>query len=63
MIKAGNKVKIKPEWCDAPEEAEMECLVVSGEEPGKPRITIQFPLGMDINPTQTVDVEMVEVVA
>lgn len=62
MITKGQIVKIKPEWVDAPEELEMKCLVLSGEEIGKPRITIEYLIGLSINPTSIVDVKMVEVI-
>ncbi len=62
MIKAGQKVKILPEWCDCKEEELTEYLVIHGEEEGKPRITIQFDLDMVIQPTQVVQTYMVAVV-
>ena len=62
MINKGQILKNKTEWLDAPEESEIECLVLSGEEIGKPRITIEFQIGLTINPTSIVNVNMVDVI-
>ncbi len=61
MIKTGQFVSILPEYCDEEGEELLKCRVISGEEEGKPRITIEFPLGMTINPTQIIPTKMVKV--
>lgn len=61
MIQANQTVNIKPEFCDDPAEALIDFLVISGEEDGRPRITIEAQLGMNINPTEVVEAHMVNV--
>jgi hypothetical protein len=62
MINTGDTVNLLEQYCDEPSEALLKCKVISGEELGKHRITIEFPLDMTINPTQTIPAHMVEVV-
>jgi len=55
MIRAGDVVKIKPEWQDGGDD-EIEWRAVSDEEKG--RVDISPQLGLSINPIQTVTIDM-----
>jgi len=57
MIKAGDKVRIKPEWQDAGDD-KYEWIALGDEGGG--RVLIQPQLGMFINPNQIVNVEWLE---
>jgi hypothetical protein len=56
-IKAGDLVRIKPEWQDAGDDA-ITFVAVENEDGG--RVKIEAQLGLPINPTQVVKVEWLE---
>jgi len=56
MIRAGDVVKLKPEWQDNGDD-KIEWRAVSDEEKG--RVDISPQLGLPINPIQTVTVDMI----
>jgi hypothetical protein len=61
MIETGQYVTLKPEWCDCESESLVKKLVISGEEIGKPRITIRHICGFTIEPTELAQVYLVNV--
>lgn len=60
MFKIGDYVRIRPEWCDSPEEAKIIHIVVNVNEVTK-RCTIEAQgTGMHLAPTMVVSFEMIE---
>lgn len=57
MIKAGDRVYIRAEWQDKGDD-KVVFTAVENEDGG--RVLIQAQLGMNINPTQVVNVSMLE---
>lgn len=57
MLKAGDRIRFKPEWQD-PGDDQIVFVVVDDESKG--RVTVQAQLGLPINPTQVVNVDWVE---
>lgn len=57
MIRKGDRVTFKPEWSDPGDET---ILFVAIDDEEKGRVTVQAMLGMFINPTQVVRVDMIE---
>lgn len=57
MIRAGDIVRIRPEWQDEGDE-DIQFRAIEDEDGGRVRIEAQ--LGLAINPTQVVAVEMLE---
>lgn len=59
MIKTGDQLRIKPEWQDTCDES-ITFVAIDDEDCG--RVTIRAMLGLPINPTQVVRVDMVELI-
>lgn len=57
MIKHGDCVRIRPEWADPGDE---KIVFVAVDDESKGRVTIMAMLGLSINPTQVVSVEMID---
>jgi hypothetical protein len=56
-IKAGDVVRIKPEWQDVGDD---KCIFIAIENEDGGRVRIECQLGLPINPTQIVRVEWLE---
>lgn len=61
MIKAGQVVKIKPEWQDeGDDKITFTATADQYDTPDGPRVMITAEIGLYINPTQIVRVDMLE---
>lgn len=63
QVRVGDKVRIKREFCDTPEEAGIDFIVVTAPE-GKGRVDIVAVscLQKTLRPMQVVDIDMIEIV-
>ena len=57
-IKAGDRIRIKPEWQDAGDD-QIQWIALDDESQGRVTIQAQIP-GMPILPTQVVTTDMIE---
>ncbi|WP_254513861.1 hypothetical protein [Anatilimnocola floriformis] len=57
MITKGQRVKFKPEWSDPGDESK---TFVAVDDESKGRVTVVCLLGLAINPTQVVRVDMIQ---
>lgn len=62
MFKIGDKVHIRPEWCDRPGESERLHIVIDVNEITKRCIIEAQDTGMSLAPTEVVGFEMIEAV-
>lgn len=62
MFNIGDKVHIKPEWCDRPSESERHYIVIDVNYITKRCIIEAQGTGMSLAPTELVGFEMIEVI-
>ena len=62
MFKIGDKVRIRPEWCDRPGESERTHIVIDVNEITKRCIIEAQDTGMSLAPTEVVHWDMIEAV-